>query len=98
MGVISEHWLEHWLGKLFPFSSNVFYMQQKYEEEAFESAIQDNQEVLSRQTSIKKAVKKTANSAIQKKIRWKTWKKIKRQSLDENKFSKDNLKNLDKSI
>ena len=68
-GVALEPWLEQSLGQLFPFSRNTFYLQQKKNgRDIIESAIPEIGGVLSRHTSIEKAVKKTAKSTIQKQV------------------------------
>ena len=96
-GVALEPWLEQSLGQLFPFSKNTFYLQpKKIGRDVIESAIPEIGGVLSGQTSIKKAVKKTAKSAIQKQVGGGMKKrKNTRQSVTRQKIRKDFLKNLD---
>ena len=95
-GVALEPWLEQSLGQLFPFSRNTFYLQQKIGRDVIESAIPEIGDVLSGQTSIKKAVKKTAKSTIQKQVGGGMKKrKNTRQSVTRPKIRKDFLKNLD---
>ena len=65
-GVALEPWLEQSLEQLSQFSRNTFYLQQKIGRDVIESAIPEIGGVLSGQTSIKKAVKKTAKSTIRK--------------------------------
>ena len=66
--VALEPWLEESLEQLFPFSRNTFYLLQKNGRDVIESAIPKIGGVLSGQTSIKKAVKKTAKSTIRKQV------------------------------
>ena len=96
-GVALEPWLEQSLEKLFPFSRNTFYLQQKkIGRDVIESAIPEIGGVLSGQTSIKKAVKKTETSTIQKQVGGGMKKrKNTRQSVTRQKIRKDFLKNLD---
>ena len=94
--VALEPWLEESLEQLFPCSRNTFYLLQKNGRDVIESAIPKIGGFLSGQTSIKKAVKKTAKSTIRKQVgggmkkRKNTIQRIVRQ-----KIWKDFWKNLD---
>ena len=96
-GVVLEPWLEQSLEQLSQFSRNTFYLQQKkIGRDVIESAIPEIGGVLSGQTSIKKAVKKTAKSTIRKQVGGGMKKrKNTRQSIVRQKIRKDFLKNLD---
>ena len=96
-GVALEPWLEQSLEQLSQFSRNTFYLQQKkIGRDVIESAIPEIGGVLSGQTSIKKAVKKTAKSTIRKQVGGGMKKrKNTRQSIVRQKIRKDFLKNLD---
>ena len=72
------------------------YMQQKNGRDVIESAIPEIVGFLSGQTSIKKAVKKTAKSSIRKQVGGGIEKRENtRQSIVRQKIRKDFLKNLD---
>ena len=95
-GVALEPWLEQSLEQLSQFSRNTFYLQQKIGRDVIKSAIPEIGGVLSGQTSIKRAVKKTAKSTIRKQVGGGMKKrKNTRQSIVRQKIRKDFLKNLD---
>ena len=96
-GVALGPWLEQSLEQLSQFSRNTFYLQQKkIGRDVIESAIPEIAGVLSGQTSIKRAVKKTAKSTIRKQVGGGMKKrKNTRQSIVRQKIRKDFLKNLD---